>query len=204
MATVDAEADGQSMTIGFPDPSIINNLSFINKLVAIINAVYHETDAGIFIDGYERTTPGQVACLLGNQELATAILKSGSPGSPNEPIGCVLVKTILPKTGMFGLLALEPKQRGGGVGKRLAVFAEEHCQRLGCTRMQLELLVPTGFKHPFKERLEAWYTRMGYAMTRVGSYEEEYPELGKLLAVPVEYRIYEKPFVSASCLRDLE
>ena len=59
--------------------------------------------------------------------------------------------------------------------------------------MQLELLVPRGWRHPSKEFLEAWYGRRGYRLIRTGSIDDAYPELAPLLATPCDLAVYEKP-----------
>ena len=50
--------------------------------------------------------------------------------------------------------------------------------------MQLELLVPRQWRHPTKEFLKAWYSRIGYRPVRTGKFEESYPELAPQLATP--------------------
>jgi hypothetical protein len=59
--------------------------------------------------------------------------------------------------------------------------------------MQLELLVPTGWSHPEKDRLHGWYTRLGYRVVRRGSLGDDYPHLVPLLATPCDLRIYHRP-----------
>ena len=59
--------------------------------------------------------------------------------------------------------------------------------------MQLELLVPRQWRHPTKEFLKAWYSRIGYRPVRTGKFEESYPELAPQLATPCDFVIYHKP-----------
>ena len=59
--------------------------------------------------------------------------------------------------------------------------------------MQLELLVPREWRHPGKELLRAWYSRLGYRRIRTGSSEDSYPNLAPLLATPCDIDVYEKP-----------
>ncbi|UZP38857.1 hypothetical protein NXS19_006673 [Fusarium pseudograminearum] len=115
--------------------------------------------------------------------------------SNNEPIGCVFVKLLTPTLGDFGMLALDTKYQGTGLGRQLAAFAEDECRRQGCTTMQLEILVPSTFHHEGKARLLGWYTRMGYKLVKLGDFGEDYPDLFKLLAGPTEYRVFEKTLV---------
>ena len=78
------------------------------------------------------------------------------------------------------------------MGRQLVLFAEGSCRDKGCTVMQLELLVPTTFNHGFKNRMQAWYLRMGYSIVQLGQFGQRYPALAPLLAGPTEYRIFEK------------
>ena len=93
------------------------------------------------------------------------------------------------------MLALDSKHKGNGLGRQLVVFAENECCRRGCKTMQLELLVPTGFQHSGKARMQAWYLRLGYKIVKLGDFYEEYPDLAGILAGPTEYRIFEKHFI---------
>jgi hypothetical protein len=58
--------------------------------------------------------------------------------------------------------------------------------------MQLELLVPKHWAHPEKDRLRAWYTRLGYRVVRVAPFEEVAAHLASQLATPCEFLIFRK------------
>ncbi|KAM0335441.1 hypothetical protein ACHAQA_000487 [Verticillium albo-atrum] len=178
------------VTIGFPPTSAAERDDFVGTLVDVVNKAYTETEGDLFVPGYQRTNFPEIAELIRNGRLAVA-----SRGAAGEPVGCVWLKLLPPTRASFAMLALDPAYRGGGLGKRLIQFVEEHSRSLGCTVMQLELLVPTTFEHVFKKRLEAWYTKMGYALINVGQFEVDYPAIAALLAGPTEYRIYERSLV---------
>jgi hypothetical protein len=72
--------------------------------------------------------------------------------------------------------------------------AEELMRAHGVTTMQLELLVPQGWVHPEKERLHAWYTRLGYRVVRTAPFEEVAAHLASQLATPCEFVIFRKSF----------
>ncbi|KAL3952289.1 hypothetical protein ACCO45_014006 [Purpureocillium lilacinum] len=162
---------------------------------------------GIFHDGYQRTSTAEIAQFIKDQRLALARLVRPSP-SPSagagvgtgagDVVGCVYVKTLSPTLGDFGMLALDVTYRGGGLGRDLVRFAEDHCRRIGCTKMQLELLVPTTFEHALKTRMQAWYLRMGYRIVKLGSFQDEYPALAPLLTGPADYKIFEKDLTSST------
>ena len=96
------------------------------------------------------------------------------------------------------MLVADPDRRGIGIGRDLVAFAEELSRQRGLGAMQLELLVPRGWTHPEKERLHAWYTRIGYAPVRSGTIDGSYPHLAPLLATPCDFVIYEKDLAPAA------
>jgi hypothetical protein len=58
--------------------------------------------------------------------------------------------------------------------------------------MQLELLVPKEWAHPEKERLRAWYIRLGYRVARSAAFEEVAAHLAPQLATPCEFLVFRK------------
>ena len=69
--------------------------------------------------------------------------------------------------------------------------------------MQLELLVPRAWRHPYKEFLKAWYRRIGYRHIRTGGIGDAHPHLAPLLATPCDVDVYEKPLAGADAQRFL-
>jgi GNAT superfamily N-acetyltransferase len=192
----EGEAPPNRITLGFPEPSSADNAAFVSAITAVVNAAYTQSEVGIFKPTYRRTTTAEMAGLLRQGLLAVARLPPPPDATTIDvPIGCVLVKRLTPEKGDFGLLALDPAHRSGGLGRLMVRFAEDHCRAQGCTSMQVELLVPTGFEHPFKQRLHNWYSRLGYDVVHLGSFNDEYPGLAPELLVQAEYRIYEKKLV---------
>jgi ribosomal protein S18 acetylase RimI-like enzyme len=90
------------------------------------------------------------------------------------------------------MLTTDPAHRGLGVGRELVRFAERRSAAEGRRTMRLELLVPRDWTHPTKAFLAAWYTRIGYRVTRTGTIDEAYPDLAPLLATPCDFVIYHK------------
>ncbi|UNI17380.1 hypothetical protein JDV02_003723 [Purpureocillium takamizusanense] len=183
------------ITIGFAPPPASRDVDLTARVAALVNKVYFDAEAGIFHDGYHRTSSAEIAQFIQDQHLVLARLNhhGASPSAgAGDVIGCVYVKTLSPTLGDFGMLALDETYRGGGLGRDLVRFAEGHCRRIGCTKMQLELLVPTTFEHALKTRMQAWYLRMGYRIVKLGSFQDEYPALAPLLTGPADYKIFEK------------
>ncbi|KAH7139771.1 hypothetical protein B0J13DRAFT_447535 [Dactylonectria estremocensis] len=179
-----------AITIKIPSPTDADDASLTSLLADIVNTVYKEAEADIFLPSYQRTSSTEISQYLRDGQLAVAYLNSTS-----EAVGCVFIKLLTPDRGEFGMLALDSRHKGTGLGRQMALFAEDECRRRGCTVMQLELLVPTTFQHAGKARLQAWYLRMGYKVVKLGSFDEDYPDLAKILAGPTEYRVFDKSLV---------
>ena len=147
----------------------------------LVNAAYAEGEAGLWRPGHERVSVAAVAGCVARGELAAAY-------DDGRLVGCV---RVLP--GELGLLAAARDSTGRGVGRALVRFAEETSRGLGATAMRLELLVPKEGTHPAKERLHAWYTRLGYRVVGRDDFAAGYPELAPRLVVPCDLVRYAKP-----------
>jgi hypothetical protein len=60
------------------------------------------------------------------------------------------------------------------------------------SHVQVELLVPRDWVHPEKDRLRAWYLRLGYSIVRYAPFEEVAAHAGSQLATPCEFLILRK------------
>jgi GNAT superfamily N-acetyltransferase len=161
--------------------------ALLTAVTELVNAVYRESERGLWRDGAARTSRAEVAALAGAGELVADVRAGG------DLAGVVRVQALDAATGEFGMLAADPARHGQGIGRDLVRFAEDDSRTRGHTTMQLELLVPRGWRLASKERLHGWYTRLGYRLDRIGRFEEQYPDLAPLLAGPADYRIYAKP-----------
>jgi ribosomal protein S18 acetylase RimI-like enzyme len=74
-------------------------------------------------------------------------------------VGAVEVRVDGPR-GYFGMLAVDPSSRRGGVGRSLVEAAEEHCRGRGCTVMTMS----TGED---RTELIPYYEKMGYRVTSI-------------------------------------
>jgi GNAT superfamily N-acetyltransferase len=107
--------------------------------------------------------------------------------------GCAYVRPLDEGTADLGLVAAAPERWGSGLGRQLVRCAEELMRLRGVTTMQLELLVPKRWVHPEKDRLRAWYTRLGYRVIRSAPFEQVAAHLASQLATPCEFLIFRKP-----------
>jgi GNAT superfamily N-acetyltransferase len=157
----------------------------VGRVVDLVNEVYADAEAGLWVDGAARTDHAEVREMIGAGQIAVARVDG-------RMVGCIRIQQLDGGTGEFGLLAADPAERGIGVGRELVSFAEDLSRRRGLDVMQLELLVPRGWTHPSKEFLHAWYTRIGYRPVRRGTIDESYPHLAPLLATPCDFVVYHK------------
>ena len=88
------------------------------------------------------------------------------------------------------------------LGARSSGFAERHSHGRGRRATRLELLVPRGWTHPEKRKLDAWYRRIGYGAVSTASVDSAYPRLAPLLCTPCDFVVYEKPLTAARTPRE--
>jgi ribosomal protein S18 acetylase RimI-like enzyme len=160
--------------------------ALVGELVRIINEAYAIGEAGLWLEGTTRTEPA---------EIAGAIRSGGMLAATTEGrfVGCAYLRPLAPGSVDLGLISAAPERWGSGVGGELVRSAEELMRSRGVRTMQLEVLVPKDWIHPAKERLRAWYTRLGYRIVRSAPFEEVAAHLESQLATPCEFLILRKP-----------
>jgi GNAT superfamily N-acetyltransferase len=166
-------------------PAEARNESVVGQIVRLINAAYAVGEAGLWVDGWTRTNRAEIAEAIRSGGLLAATAES-------DIVGCACVQPIDADTADLGLVSAAPEHRGSGIGRELVQSAEELMRSRGVTTAQLELLVPKDWKHPEKERLRAWYTRLGYGVIRVARFEEIAPHVAPQLLTPCEFLVFRK------------
>jgi GNAT superfamily N-acetyltransferase len=167
---------------------VTSDAGLASEIADLVNRVYAEAEAGIWIDGAARTTEPEGADLINAGQIAVA-------RSDERVVGAVRVQQLDDGMGEFGMLVAAPEARGTGVGRDLVTFAECWARERDLPRMQLELLVPRTWKHPVKEFLRGWYTRIGYQVVRTGDFGADYPALVPHLACPCDFLVFHKDLV---------
>jgi GNAT superfamily N-acetyltransferase len=157
----------------------------VERLVRLINEAYAVGEAGLWLEGAVRTEPGEIGEAIRSGGMLAAMLDGSL-------VGCGYVRPMDSSTADLGLLAAAPDRWGSGVGRELVRSAEELMRSRGVTTMQVELLVPKEWEHPEKERLRAWYTRIGYRVIRSAAFEEVAAHLASQLATPCEFLVFRK------------
>ncbi|KAL7932428.1 acyl-CoA N-acyltransferase [Trichoderma chlorosporum] len=188
------------LIIEFPPASLADTSSEeISAITELVNLVYIEAEAGIWNNGFVRTSDAEVADFIRKGQLALAYLaasplpsKKGGSLPKGQLVGCVYIKQVSDSMCTLGMLALDKTYQGLGLGREIFRFIEDHCRSLGCTTLGLDILVPTTYAHPLKTRMEAWYIRLGFEKVKLGDFAEDYPALAPLLSGPTEYRVFEK------------
>jgi ribosomal protein S18 acetylase RimI-like enzyme len=166
--------------------SAADDVPLVERLSSLINAAYAIGEAGLWAPDTPRTTPAEVSRLVECGEMLVARLGE-------RVAGCARVRLLDPGTGEVGFISAAAEARGGGVGRALVARAEEEMGSRGAAVMQLELLVPREGLHPEKERLRAWYLRLGYRLVRTAPFEEIATHAAAELAAPCEFLVFQKP-----------
>ncbi len=170
----------------------LGDLNLSENIAILINRVYQDAEDGIWKVGASRTNVPEIEDLIKRGELVAAFVDE-------KIVGVVRVQLIHPSIGEFGMLAVDPLCRNGKIGSKLVSYAENKCSHMGASTMQLELLVPSSWKHSFKEYLKEWYTRIGYKKINIGSIMDSYPQLGPLLGTDCDFEIYQKQLNDEHC-----
>jgi GNAT superfamily N-acetyltransferase len=145
----------------------------VAELVRLINDAYAAGEVGLWIDNTPRTDEAEIAASVRAGEMLVATVGG-------RTLGCVRVRALDEKTAEIGLVSADPKAWGSGVGRALVSAAEDLMRSRGAETMRLELLVPRDWVHPTKQRLQDWYTRLGYAVFGSLPFEEAVPQAAPL------------------------
>jgi predicted N-acetyltransferase YhbS len=108
-------------------------------------------------------------------------------------VGCINVYPKNKNTYGFGLLAVDIKYTGQGIGAALIKAAEEEAVKNGATQMQIEILRIKKLDVPHKVILADYYKRLGYEYTHSDDCSCLIPEWKyKLLVEPSNFDFYTK------------
>jgi ribosomal protein S18 acetylase RimI-like enzyme len=168
------------------DSGQAGNDALVEELVRLVNRAYAVGEAGLWLENATRTGPAEVADAIRSGGMLTATAEG-------RIVGCACVRTLDPGTADLGLASVAPERWRSGVGGELVRSAENLMRARGVRTMQLELLVPREGVHPEKERLRAWYMRLGYRVVRSVPFEQVAAHLASQLATPCEFLVFSKP-----------
>jgi len=109
----------------------------------------HEAD---LLDG-QRINPQGIALILADEAQRLLVLRDGS-----EIRACVDLTDKGEGLVYLGLLTVDPRAQGSGLGRLVLAAAEDHARAMGARRVEMTVIVQRG-------ELIAWYERRGYALT---------------------------------------
>jgi GNAT superfamily N-acetyltransferase len=173
------------------DSDQAGNEALVEELVRLVNRAYAVGEAGLWLEDATRTRPAEIVEAIRSGGMLTA-------SAEGRIVGCACVHLLDTGTADLGLASVAPERWGSGVGRELVRSAEELMRSRGVTTMQLQLLVPKEGVHPEKERLRAWYTRLGYRAVRSAPFEQVAGHLASQLATPCEFLVFRKPLTEVN------
>ncbi len=176
-------------------PKIITNIVHedelsiqqIKSIAELINRVYLITESDFWPQNgsYERTNVEEIIQFIEKGELIIASIA-------HEIVGAVHVYPIKETICGFGMLVSLPEKRGIGIGTALMQSIDDWAIMNRYKTIQLELLKPVNYKHPDKEFLNGWYSKLEYKFMRKTLYGDLYPKQASLLKIPCNFEIYQK------------
>lgn len=134
----------------------------VAALVRVINRAYVIERA--FVDG-DRTDEEQVRDRLTTPNAVFLVVDDGA--APSELAAAIWVE-VRGTRGYFGMLAVDPKRQGSGLGRLLVTAAEEHCRAARCTFLDITIVSA-------RTELPAFYARFGFAPYDIGAFESRAP-----------------------------
>jgi GNAT superfamily N-acetyltransferase len=176
--------------VELPATSAAGDEVLVEDLVRLINRAYSAGEAGLWVEGTMRTTPAEVVEAIRSGGMLVASVEG-------RIAGCGCVRALDATTADLGFVSVAPEEWGSGVGREVVRSAEDLMRSRGVTTMQLELLVPRGWVHPAKDRVRAWYARLGYRIVRSARFEEIAAHAASQLATPCEFLVFRKPLAGA-------
>ena len=187
MGILGSMSGSHEISVRLLDEAAGRDAGLVDHVTGLVNGVYATAERGLWREGTARTTDSELAELIAARQIAVAT-------TPDGPVvGCVRVHEVSRGVAEFGMLAAAPAHRGAGVGRALVDFVEQDSREQGRRAIQLELLVPRGWRHPSKEFLKSWYGRRGFGIIHTRSVDDAHPHLAPMLATPCDIEVHEMP-----------
>jgi ribosomal protein S18 acetylase RimI-like enzyme len=119
----------------------------VHSLVRLINAAF--IVERFVIDG-DRINAAETQAFMETGEFLLA-------EDSDDLVGCVYVE-VHKDRGYVGLLSVDPRRQGTGLGRKLMEAAEDYFRRADCSGVDLRVISP-------RTPLPAFYRRLGYVET---------------------------------------
>ncbi len=121
----------------------------VEKITTLINASFRQAEE--FFIAEDRIDCDAVRNCFGKGEFLLA-------ESEDVMVGCVYVEPRDNAHAYLGLLAVDSSRQKSGLGSRLMDAAEDHCRRLGCRFMDINVV-------NLRQDLAGFYQKRGYVET---------------------------------------
>jgi GNAT superfamily N-acetyltransferase len=93
------------------------------------------------------------------------------------------------------MLAVDPKQRSLGAGRKLVDFVEQWSREMGYKFLECGVVNPIYWELKSKDALVEWYMRIGFRKVGKGRFEDAYPTMKDNLVTECEYVTFRKDLV---------
>ena len=134
----------------------------VPALVRLINRAYAPEKA--FVDG-DRTNEAMIRERLARPSAVFLVVDDGA--APQELAAAVFVE-LRAERGYFGMLAVDPRRQGSGLGRLLVHAAAERCRAAGCQFLDIDVV-------NLRTELRAFYARFGFAPYATAPFESAAP-----------------------------
>jgi GNAT superfamily N-acetyltransferase len=146
----------------------------VDGLVSLINAAYEVEQ--FFVTG-DRT---DAIDLRSRMQRGQFLLIESEPGAI---AGCAFV-AVHGRDGFMGMLSVAPARQGHGLGRALAIAAEEYCRSHGCSEIEVEVV-------NLRTELPPFYRKLGYRE----SGERPFPDTTRTTR-PCHFVVMRKPLMT--------
>lgn len=158
---------------------------FGEEVYDLVNKVYKDFESRLWGDDYERISKKELSDLTAQESIYIAF-------EGDSLLGVVKYISMNDEEAEFGMLVANPIYRGKGVATQMVSFVEDMARREGKLQMRLEILKPIHEVHEDKERLDKWYTKIGYVQSHKEAFSKMYPHLAPIIKIECDFIVYKK------------
>jgi GNAT superfamily N-acetyltransferase len=150
----------------------------IAGLVRLVNHAF-QVEA-TFVTG-ERTNRAQIEALWTRGSFFVAAIHESGDAAVTSLAGCVYSERREDGRGYIGMLAVDPRRQGRGLGRHLMDAAEQRCLDLGCTEAVITVI-------HLRTDLMPFYRRRGYTASGTAPYRDVHR-----MIEPLHFIVMRKP-----------
>jgi sugar-phosphatase len=132
----------------------------VNDLAAMVRLINSAFSIEKFIEG-DRTNEADLTERMRKGEFLLACNELGN-------LAAAIYVEVRGSRGYFGMLAVDPKRQGNGLGRKMVEAAEEYCRQKGCIAMDLTVL-------SLRPELPPLYHKLGYVESGIEEFRPSRP-----------------------------